>query len=200
MKMPKNAAALALAFVLAACGAPGPREQFFTLSAPTPGTAPPAADSPGIFVGPVSVPQAVDRQGMVLRTAPNEVDISEAYEWAEPLRKAIPRLVAETLARELGTSRVLASREAAGQPVDYRVAIEVQRFDSSLDDGATIDALWTVKATRGGRTRSGRSLEHEGIASHDPAALAAAHSRALERVARDIAAAIRALERTPAGR
>jgi len=136
----------------------------------------------------------------VLRTAPNEVDISEAYEWAEPLRKAIPRLVAETLARELGTSRVLASREAAGQPVDYRVAIEVQRFDSSLDDGATIDALWTVKATRGGRTRSGRSLEHEGIASHDPAALAAAHSRALERVARDIAAAIRALERTPAGR
>lgn len=184
-------AAAALALALAACGSPAPREQYFTLAAPNPGTALPASDKPSVFVGPVSVPDAVDRAQMVLATGPHEVDISDDFRWAELLRNAIPRVVAETLGRELGTSRVLASRMAAGTPVDYRVAIEIRRFDSSLADGATIDALWTVTPGQG-PARNGHSVVHEPSASHDPAGVAAAHGRALERIARDIAQAIKA--------
>ena len=191
-------AALAAALSLAACvGTPAPREQFFTLASLDAGAAPPASATPSVFVGPVSIPAAVDRTQMVLATGTHQVDINDDYRWAEPLRDAIPRVVAEDLSRELGTSRVLASRMAAGTPVDFRVAIEVQRFDSSLADGATIDALWTVTPARGG-ARSGRTLAHEALAARDAAALAAAHSRALERIARDIAAAIRAMEASPA--
>jgi hypothetical protein len=193
MKTVTMGAAAALALLLAACDAPAPREQYFTLSTPNPGAAPPASATPSVFVGPVAVPEAVDRTQMVLRTAPNQVDVADDYRWAEPLRNAIPRVIAETLSRELGSSRVLASRLAAGTKVDYRVAIEVQRFDSSLDQGATIDALWTVTGNADGRSRNGRSVVHEALAARDPGAVAAAHSRALERVARDIAAAIRAL-------
>jgi uncharacterized lipoprotein YmbA len=185
-------AAPLLVLLLAACvGAPAPREQFFTLASPNPGIAPPAATTPSVFVGPVSIPASVDRAEMLLSTGPNQVDISDQYRWAESLRDAIPRVVAEVLSRELGTSRVLASRMASGTPVDYRVAIEVQRFDSSLADGATIDALWTVTAARGGTPRVGRTVAHEPDASHDAAGIAAAHARALERIARDIANAIR---------
>jgi uncharacterized lipoprotein YmbA len=86
----------------------------------------------------------------------------------------------------------MASRMAAGTPVDFRVAIEVQRFDSSLDEGATIDALWTVSAPSG-PSRSGRSTVHEPAASRDPAGVVTAHARALERIAHDIAEAIRAM-------
>lgn len=189
----RGAAAAALALALAACGAPAPKEQFFTLAAPNPGVAPPNGEHPSVFVGPVAVPEGVDRSQMVLRTGRNEVDVSDDFRWAEPLRSAVPRVIAETLSRELGSSRVLSSRMAAGTPVDYRVAIEVQRFDSSLGDGATIDALWTVTAAAGARTRNGRSVEHEPATSRDPGAVAAAHGRALERVARAIAGAIRAL-------
>ena len=184
-------AALAAALSLAACvGTPAPREQFFTLASPNPGVAPPAPAAPSIFVGPVSIPASVDRTQMVLATGSNRVEISDDYRWAEPLRDGISRVIAENLSRDLGTSRVLARRAAAGTPVDFRVAIEVQRFDSSLADGATIDALWTVTPSQGG-ARSGRTTAHEPVASHDPAALAAAHSRALARVAHDIARAIR---------
>jgi len=186
----------ALALLLAACaGAPAPREQFFTLAAPNPGIAPPTSASPSVFVGPLSIPAAVDRSEMVLSTAPNEVDISDQYRWAESLRDAIPRVVAETLSRDLGSSRVLASRMAAGTPVDYRVAIEVQRFDSSFANGATVDALWTVTPTRGGPSRNGRTVAREPDATHDAAGIAAAHARALARVGGDIADAIRALQR-----
>lgn len=179
-----------VAAVLAACAGTPVHESFYTLSSQPPANAS-QSSGPAIFVGPVSVPEAVDRNGMVLRTSANEVEISEQYRWAEPLKAAIPRVIADTLSRELGTSRVLTSRSAAALPVDYRVAIEIQRFDSSLDEGATVDALWTITKVDGGTRRSGRTRVTEPAASHDPAGLAAAHSRALDRVGRDIAAALR---------
>jgi len=183
---------LLAAVVLAACvGTPAPKEQYFTLSSPNPGVAPPASDSPSIYVGPVTVPEAVDRPSMVLRTSPNQVDVSDDYRWAEPLRNAIPRMIGDVLSRELGTSRVLTNRSASATAVDIRVAIEIQRFDSSLTDGATIDAVWSVKDVANGKMRNGRSVVHEALASSGPAGIAAAASRALERVGHEIAQAAR---------
>jgi uncharacterized lipoprotein YmbA len=181
---------LLAAAILAACGGAPVHESFYTLSLPASGAAMPSSASPAIFVGPVSVPEAVDRTQMVLRTGANEVEISEQYRWAEPLKNAIPRVIGETLSRELGTSRVLTSRSAAALPVDYRVAIEVQRFDSSLASGATVDALWTITRVDGGTRRAGRTLANE-AATGDAGSLAAAHARALDRVGREIAAAIK---------
>lgn len=191
-----GAATLALAALsLAGCvGSPAPRIEYYTLASPNPGVAPPSSTSPSVFVGPISVPAAVDRLQMVLSTGPHAVTISDDHRWAEPLRDGIARVVAETLSRDLASSRVLASRIGAGTPVDYRVSIEVQRFDSSLTEGATIDALWTITTTRGGPARTGRTAWHEASSEQTPAALAAAHGRALQRVAGDIAGAIRALQ------
>jgi uncharacterized lipoprotein YmbA len=192
MKNAPRLAAAALALLVAACGAPAPKEQYFTLSSPAAGT-PPAAASPSVFVGPVAVPEGFDRSQMVLATGPNRVDVSDDYRWAEPLRSGIARVVAETLTRELGSSRVMASRQASALAFDDRVTIEIQRFDSSLDTGATLDALWTATQS-GGALKSGRTFVREPAASHDPGGVVAAHSRALERLGRDIAAAIRSLE------
>lgn len=180
---------MVVGMTLAACGGTPVRESFFTLSTPSAASVPQSA-SPAIFVGPVSVPEAVDRMQMVLRAGANEVEISEQYRWAEPLKNAIPRVIGETLSRELGTSRVLTSRSAAALPVDYRIAIEIQRFDSSLQGGATIDALWTITKVGGAVRRAGRTLATES-AGGDAASLAAAHGRALDRVGRDIAAALK---------
>ncbi len=193
MTLPIRALVPALALLLAACGTPAPREQFFTLSAPAQGALP-TGTSPSVFVGPVAIPEGVDRTQLVLRTGANEVDISDDLRWAEPLRSAIPRVLAESIARDLGTQRVMTARQAAGTAVDYRVAVEVQRFDSSLADGATIDALWTVSGTRGTAPRQGATHAHETLTGSGPAALAAAHGRALARIGHDIAEAIRSIQ------
>lgn len=190
MRRIARAATLALLLAAAACGSPAPKERYFTLAAPEAGSAPPASDQPSVFVGPVSVPEAVDRTQMVLATGPNQVEVSDDDRWAELPRNAIARVVATVLGRELGTSRVLSSRMAAGTPVDYRVSIEVRRFDSSLAEGATIDAVWTITSPHG-PARNGHGFAHEAAASHDPAGVAAAHGRALERIAREIAQGIR---------
>ena len=187
---PHPFAVAALLLLAAGCGST-PRESFYMLEAPP---APPPASltsSLSVYVGPVVVPEAVDRTPMVIRTSPNQVDVEDFHRWAEPLKTAIPRVLAEDLMRELGTPRVGASRAASLLPTDYRVAIEVQRFESSLTDGATLDALWTITSARGGTPRTGRTLAHEAVDSPSHAAVAAAHSRALATLAKDIAAAMR---------
>lgn len=182
-------AAVLFCAALAACASPI-KENFYTLSGPRAPMPAAGAAPPSIFVGPVTVPEAVDRLPMVLRTAANQVEISDAHRWAEPLKAAIPRVLAETLMRELATPEVRFTRAGTSLDADFRVAVEVQRFESSLDQGATVDALWTV-TPRQGKPRSGRSTVSEPAASSDPGGVAAAHSRALERVGRDIAAAIK---------
>ena len=85
--------------LVGACGNP-PRERFYTLDAPEP---PVAADgAPSIAVGPVSVPELVDRPQLVVRLGANQVALEEQARWAEPLRGAIARVVAANLATALG--------------------------------------------------------------------------------------------------
>jgi uncharacterized lipoprotein YmbA len=186
---------LAIVLVLAAAACSlggGTRETFYVLSGPE---APMPAASPGtpvIYVGPVAVPESVDRAPMVLMNSANNVDLSEEHRWAEPLKTAIPRIIGEHLMRLLGTTRVMSSRVGTSGDLDYRIALEVQRFDSSLRDGAAIDVLWTItgkRAPAGGR--SGLSSVREPAQAPTPEGVAGAHSRALARVAADIAAALR---------
>lgn len=181
-------AALLVAVMLGACGTM-PHESFYTLSA-EPATLPATATGPSVYVHRVSVPETVDRTPMVVRTGPNQVEVEDFHRWAEPLKTAIPRVLADHLMRELGSTRVRTGRQG-GSPgeFDYRVAVEVTRFESSLADGAVLEANWTV-IPKSGPARTGRSVLREaGAASH--AGIAAAHSRALAALARDIAAALK---------
>lgn len=169
--------------LVVACGAT-PKESFYTLS-----SAPPveARSAMSVHVALASIPEAVDRTPIVIRTAPNQVDIDDFHRWAEPLKYAIPRVVAANLSKELGGARVSSGR--AGPATDYRVAIEITRFESSLSEGATLEAAWTVSG-KAGAPRPGRTLARVPAASADYAGVAGAHSRALQQLAREIANAI----------
>ena len=183
---------LMLVGLAAACGT-APKENFYTLgAAPTPAAPATANAGMSVFVGPVTIPEDVDRAPLVLRTGPNQVEILDLHRWAEPLKSAIPRVLAEALMAELGTAKVFAARQGATQPVDYRIAVEVRRFESSRETGASIDAIWTVTRAKGG-SRSGRSVLGEPAPSRDLQGVAAAHSRLLGRLAGEIAGGVRAL-------
>ena len=78
---------------------------------------------------------------------------------------------------------------------DYRVAIEVQSFESSPGDGAMLNAVWSVRRAKDGRTETGRTTEREPASEKGYDALAAAHSRALARMSQGIADTIRMLDR-----
>jgi len=189
---PRTAVLWVTLLFAAACSSP-PQEHHYTLT-PASATAPAAgaASTPSVAVGPVTLPESVDQPQLVVQAGANQVARYDLHRWAGPLKSEIARVIAANLAQDLGTTRVWVYTQAALSNPDYQVLVDVQRFDSALGDAAVIEALWTVRRAAGGDPKTGRSLVREPAsgAGFDP--LVAAHSRALARVSRDIADAIRA--------
>jgi hypothetical protein len=181
-----------LATLAAGCAA-SPPTRFYTLSAvPGPAGTP---SNLSVVVGPVSVPAVVDRPQIVVSMGPNQVRLEEFNRWAAPLQNNIARVIADNLVLMLGTPRVILFAQTSSVAADYRAAIEVQSFESAPGEAAMLDAVWTVRRTKDGKAETGRTTEREAVQEKGYDALAAAHSRAVARLSRDIADAVRAVER-----
>jgi uncharacterized protein len=179
---------ITLAAAVAGCGTSAPT-RFYTLDPTARSQGTPVHSS--VIVGPVTVPASVDQPQFVVQVASNRVEVDEFNRWIAPLNDGVARAVAGDLAVTLDTPVVAATPLANFNP-DYRVAIDVQRFESVRGQDALVEAVWTVRKTASGETRSGRTLARETIQGDSFEAIAAAHSRALARVSDDIATTIRA--------
>ena len=144
-----------------------------------------------VMVGPVTIPASVDQPELVVQVAANRVQVDEFNRWVAPLGDAIARAVAGDLVVLLGSPEV-ASNQLANFVPDYRVTIDVQKFESVPGSAATLEAVWTVRKSVGGEIRSGRTVAREPVQGQSYDALAAAHSQALAQMSTDIAVAIRA--------
>jgi uncharacterized lipoprotein YmbA len=173
-------------------GCSSPPAHFYTLSATA---APGSVQSKlSVAVGPVSVPEMIDRPQIVVSTGANQVSIDDFNRWASPVQDNLVRVVAENLVAILGTPRVTLYPTLAAD-VDFRVQIEVRNFESMPGKQASLDAVWTVRRLKDGKTETGRTSVRETIPESGYDALAAAHSRAVARMSQDIADAVRALDR-----
>jgi uncharacterized lipoprotein YmbA len=178
-----------LAFV-AGC-ASTPPSQFYHLTA----TSQPVAtgSSEVVAVGPVSVPASVNRPQMVVSVGPNELALEEFQRWASPLQDEIGRALAGDLVALLGTPNVVTSAAAALEPPAYRVAADVQVFESQPGTAATLAAAWTVRRSSDGHVVSGRTSVRQAVSAPGFAGLAEAHSLAIGRLAAEVASAMRAM-------
>ncbi len=181
--------ALLASVALAGCASSKPA-RFYSLSAiAAPGAS--GATNISVLVGPVTIPASVDRPQFVVQVAANRVEVDEFNRWDSPLGDSVARVIAANLSTQLGTPDVAIAPLANFKPA-YTVAIDIQRFDSIKDQAAILEAVWTIQATAGGATRSGRTSVREPVHGHGYEALAAAHSNAMARLSADIAASIRA--------
>jgi len=188
-------AAVAIVCMLAAlaAGCASSPARFYTLSATaTPGS---ASSKVAVAVGPVSIPAAVDRPQIVVSTGANQVTFDDFNRWASPLQDNVTRVVAEDLVALLGTPRVTLFPQTLSAEPDYRVQIEIRNFESAPGKSASLDAVWTVRRTKDGKTETGRSSVRERVDDNGYEALAAAHSRGVARLSQDIAEVVRTMDR-----
>ena len=153
---------LCLALALLAGCSRSPRVTFYTLNA----TAAPEAAAPAtgssVAIGPVTLPELLDRPQLVVRIDANRVDILEIHRWAAPLKSEIPRIIAEDLAVLLKPARVSTYPQNAGMDADYRVQVDIQRFEMTDGKGVALDALWSVRRAGGDAPKkTGRSVVSE---------------------------------------
>ncbi|NIO03362.1 MAG: hypothetical protein GTN74_01775 [Proteobacteria bacterium] len=174
--------------------------RFYTLSPlAIPGTqaqAGPAERGVAIGVGPIKLPEHLDRPQIVTRTSRNELKLAEFDRWAGSLADDFSRVLAENLSILLSTDRVSLYPWRKSVPVEYAVAVDVARFDGQLGGDASLIARWTVF---GGHDKKvlfmGKASISEPSGDRGHEAMVAAQSRALGHLSREIADAIKAISR-----
>ena len=190
----RRGSALTALTCLIAVGCASPSPNFYTLSA-SPADLTARTPKLAVVVGPISIPATVDMPQIVVTKGLNQVAPDQFNLWASPLRSNIAQVVCANLAALLDTSSVSSVASVSTIDADYRVAIDVQTFESAPGSAATLSALWVVRRVSDGKSTSGRTAVREPSLEKSYEALAAAHSRALKQLSVDIAAAIRALDR-----
>jgi uncharacterized protein len=173
--------------ILGAC-ASSPPAHYVTLDDGHPSAAK-LLTAPSVAVICANVPDLIDRPQLVVRTNGNQLAISEQYRWAEPLRREIPRVIANDLGELLDSNQVAALPAGAeGFNVDFKLVLDVQRLDAVAGQGADVDVLWRLEH-RSGTSAIGRSSFRQPLdgAAADYRVLIVAQRRALRRVAAEIA-------------
>lgn len=184
-----------LAGALAGCvTGSSPPTRYYTLGPAASGGGNPGAGAfaYAVAVGPVTVPETVDRPQLVLRAAANRLEVADFDRWAAPLKTEIARVIAINLGSGLAGARVATVAQSAGAEPDYRVTVDVQRFESVRGEAAALEALWTVRRRGEPRPTEGRFALREPVRGAGYEALVEAHGRALAALSEAIAAAIRA--------
>jgi uncharacterized protein len=196
--IPKKFASPALAaaivgLLLAACAQTQP-SRFYTLSGLPDDAAPSSASSElAIGVGPISLPNYLDRPEIVRRATPNQFQVAEFDRWGEQLGDVFPRVMAENLSVLLATDRVFLLPQRRDTTIDYQVEVQVTRFDADVDGPAILAARWEIFDNDGKSLAVDRSTFTETVGSEGYGAVATAMSQTVAALSREIASAITSL-------
>ena len=99
--------AFALSVAIAGCAVTQPAN-FYTLSpAAEPTVAKRSAEGLVVGLGPITLPQYLDRPDIVTREGANQMQLAEFNKWAEPLEPMLTRIMAEDLYALLDASDVI---------------------------------------------------------------------------------------------
>jgi uncharacterized protein len=186
-------ALVAACLLLASCADTTPT-RFYTLSSVSATAAEAsgmAAQDLTVAVGPVTLPEYLNRPQLVTRDGSNRVRLADFDSWIEPVQGLFARTLVENLSALLGTDDVLLLPQRRPVRPDYQVEVEVTRFDVDTSGNAVLDARWWILDARGETVlRNGRSTIVQPAATGDQAAAAQALSGTLIGMSREIAGAI----------
>ncbi|UCG11537.1 MAG: membrane integrity-associated transporter subunit PqiC [Deltaproteobacteria bacterium] len=154
-----------------------------------------------IGVGPIQLPEYLDRPQIVTREGNNELQLAEFSQWAESLTKNFSRVFAENLSILLDTERVVIFRWKGTRSLTYWVKMEVSRFDGELGGNASLIARWGIYEEDGiNAIMTKRASFTEPVNGKDYESLVAAQSRLIMAFSREVAETIRTLSEGVPGR
>ncbi len=147
-----------------------------------------------IGVGPVIIPDYIDRTQIVTGTNGDELKRAEFDRWAGSLRDDILRVLVENLSILLSHDRFIAVSWEHFVPITYRVAVEITRFDVIPGNHVILSARWTLYSKKDETIIiSGETDLNEPLEEKSYAAVVRAMSQTLANLSRDIAEEIKPL-------
>lgn len=195
-------AALVAFVILAGCGTTEPSRFYIMHSvreSASEGSSDPSTADLAIGVGPLDLPEYLDRPQIVVRASRNEIVLAEFDRWAEPLKGQFVNIVAENLGLLLGTDRVVVYPFSPVAKIAYSVALDVVAFDGAPDGEVFLTVRWVLVDREGGSlvVRKSSFTRPAGEEEDDFEAMVTAQSELLADLSREIASAIASLQAHP---
>ncbi|GBC61367.1 hypothetical protein DENIS_2327 [Desulfonema ishimotonii] len=144
---------ISLLLLFSGCGRSG-ASRFYVLSPMPPDTVtlPPVntlLSGLTIGVGPVSIPDYLDRPYIVTRSGPHNIRMADFDKWAGALKHDIPRILAENISHQVGTENVVIFPWRNAVPIRYQVTVDIVQMDAEPGGNAVLDARWTLFGKNG---------------------------------------------------
>ncbi|OPY66439.1 MAG: hypothetical protein A4E57_02816 [Syntrophorhabdaceae bacterium PtaU1.Bin034] len=180
------------------CGSSKP-SRFYTLNPMVPASSsgsvrntPLSGSCPTIGIVLVEIPDYLDRPQIVTRNADNGLKIAEFDRWGGELQKDIARVLAETMSTSLTGNSIFIQTGRRAIPADYRITVHVTRFEGIPGNAIWLKAMWTILEKDGRHVVVRGELDHrEPVPGSDYEATVAAMSRAVDRLGKEIAGAVK---------
>lgn len=141
-----RAALIAVFVVLCGCSGGSAATRYYVLT-PTDETAAAKRDVSVVVTG-VRMPQYLDRSQIVTRDGANRLQVSDDEQWGGNLRQDLTRVLAENLGRLLGSERIAVAPQSVRAP-DFRLEVEILRFERAADGRVQLAAKWWLTSGDG---------------------------------------------------
>ncbi len=147
--------------------------------------------SPVIGVGPVRLPEYLERPQIMTRFGANRLQHADGHRWAEPLADNMTWVLKENLALLLGNNRLESYPWPRSLTVDRQLIIDIIHFEGD-GNKAQLVAVWTIRNGQGELlSPSTRSIFQVPYSSLDYAGLTGALSETLSLFCREVAEGFR---------
>jgi uncharacterized protein len=138
-----------------------------------------------IGVGPISIPDYLDRPQIVTLSGKNEVSIAEFDRWSGSYRDEIARVMTENLSVLLPSQRFISSAWGRRIILNRQITVAIIRLDGILGKTVILKANWAILGEDGTKTLLVKRADiSEPVRGGDYASLVAALSRALGTLSR----------------
>lgn len=143
-----------------------------------------------IGLGPISLPNYLDRPEVVTRLSDTEVSVSNVDRWGEPLGSSVSRVLAQDLSSEWPGLQVVQFPWSRKARIDYTASVDFLRLEKTADGKANVQAVWVIREASGNKLLQSGTTTASLDAGADQSSASAALSEGVARVARDITHAL----------
>ena len=196
---------LAAAMMLpAGCGT-SPAARFYALSSLAESKSQDAAETQKektvVSVGPVGIPEYMDRQQIVTRNSRNQLSLGDFDLWGGSLENDVNRVIVDNLSVLLEPKGISAVTWRSRVPSSYTISVSMTRFEAS-GDTVILKSQWGIVETGGLSAETVReSSITKRLAGKDYKDIVGGMSDALSDLSREIAIAVeKSVEKAKASR
>jgi uncharacterized lipoprotein YmbA len=145
-------------------------------------------------IGPITIPDSLKRSQVATRVQGNQYAFDEFNRWAGVLEKDITAVVGDNLGILLGVEKIGFFPWMHYFTPSYRVVIDFQRLDGSLDGEAVLGARWAIADADGKKFLAGDKIVlRQPLQEPSYAALVKAESLLVAELSKKIAGEINVL-------